>query len=186
VTQRAGVRPTGFAYIPSVLRDNEQREISSLVRALEFKRDSFRGQLLMRRYAQFGYAYVSTGRKLEGAPPLPDFLSELLVKTLPHCPAGTRFNQCIVTHYPEDAGIGWHPDAPCFGDCIAAVSLGGSARLQFRPNGAREVSFEVLAEPGSLYVMRGEARWEYQHQIVPVKAERYSITFRLVAEEVGK
>ena len=26
------------------------------------------------------------------------------------------------------------------------------------------------------------ARWNYQHQVIPVKAERYSITFRYVAK----
>jgi alkylated DNA repair dioxygenase AlkB len=63
-----------------------------------------------------------------------------------------------------------------------AVSLGAEARLQFRPNGSEEVSGEVRTAPGSLYVLRGPARWEYQHQVVAVKAVRYSLTFRHVAE----
>ena len=90
------------------------------------------------------------------------------------------FNQCIVTHYPPTAGIDWHPDALVFSDYIMAVSLCNPARLQFRRNGSSEVSYEIQVAPGSLYVMHGDARWEYQHKVPAVKADRYSITFRLV------
>jgi hypothetical protein len=81
-----------------------------------------------------------------------------------------------------NSGIGWHTDAPRFGECVVGVSLGGDARFQFRPNGSEEVSYEIKAAPGSLYLMRGPTRWEYQHQVVPVKTERFSLTFRHVAE----
>jgi alkylated DNA repair dioxygenase AlkB len=39
---------------------------------------------------------------------------------------------------------------------------------------------EVLLAPGSLYLLEGPARWEYQHRILPVKSVRYSITLRRV------
>lgn len=174
--------PKGFCYVPDFLDAEEQRALHGHLDALGYEHDVFRGQRLKRRYAQFGYAYVSTGRKLEPAAPMPDFLAALTTKALPHCPPGTQFNQCIVTHYPKGAGIGWHTDAPRFGDCIMGVSLGGLARLQFRPNGTEPISFEVLAGPGSLYVMTGSARWLHQHKVTPVKSERYSLTFRHVTE----
>lgn len=64
-----------------------------------------------------------------------------------------------------------------------AVSLGaGDARLQFRSNGSKDVSYELRVSPGSLYVMQGPARWDHQHQVTPVKAPRYSLTFRQVEE----
>jgi alkylated DNA repair protein (DNA oxidative demethylase) len=151
----------------------------------DYQHDLFRGQRLKRGYAQFGYAYVSTGRKLDRAQEMPDFLAELIERALPLCPEGAKFSQCIVTRYPEGAGIGWHTDAPRFGESVMAVSLGAAARLQFRPNGTKETSCEVLTVPGSLYVMQGPARWEYQHQVVAVKEERFSLTFRSVAESGG-
>jgi len=172
--------PEGFAYVPGFLTSAEQLALLQQLEELNYEHDVFRGQRLKRGYAQFGYAYVSTGRKLDPAAPMPEFLAALIEKGLPHCPPGTQFNQCIVTHYPEKTGIGWHTDAPRFGECIMAVSLGGEARLQFRPNGTEEVSFEALPAPGSLYVMRGPARWGYQHQVVPVLTVRYSLTFRQV------
>lgn len=155
--------PEGLTYLPGFLTPDEQQILLDRLRGLEYKHDRFRGQVLKRGYAQFGYAYVSTGRRLDPAPPLPNELVALAAKGLAHCPDGTQFDQCIVTHYPADAGIGWHTDALRFGDCIMAVSLGGDARLQFRRNGTEEVGHEVLAVPGSLYVMRGPARWEFQH-----------------------
>jgi alkylated DNA repair dioxygenase AlkB len=33
-------------------------------------------------------------------------------------------------------------------------------------------------EPRSAYILRGAARWQYQHSIPAVKTLRYSITFR--------
>jgi alkylated DNA repair dioxygenase AlkB len=136
---------------------------------------------MKRGWAQFGYAYVSVGQKLTAAPPVPAFLQAVIEKARPYYPNGIEFTQCIVTLYPPGAGIGWHTDAPKFGDCILGVSLASEARLQFRPNKLKAVSFQITACPGSLYVMQGIARWQYQHQIPPVKAERYSLTFRSVA-----
>ncbi len=174
--------PAGFSYLPDFLSADEQCALLHHLQGLDYKHDIFHGIRLKRSAAMFGYDYRATGRRLEPAPPLTEFLTALNAKALSHCPAGVQFNQCIVTHYPEGAGIGWHTDAPRFGDCIMAVSLGSDGRLQFRPNGSQQVSFDARAAPGSLYVMSGPARWGFQHQVVPVKAVRYSLTFRHVPE----
>jgi alkylated DNA repair dioxygenase AlkB len=174
--------PEGLVYVANFLSGEEQAALLRELRALDYQHDTFRGQRLKRGYAQFGYAYVSTGRKLEIAATLPEYLQAVIRKARAYCPDGVSFNQCIVTHYPPGSGIGWHTDAPRFGECVVGVSLGSEARLQFRPNGAEEATYEVRAAPGSMYLMRGPARWGYQHQVVPVKTERYSLTFRHVGE----
>jgi alkylated DNA repair dioxygenase AlkB len=174
--------PDGCSYVPEFLTANEQQILLHELATLSFAHDSFRGQQLKRSYAQFGYAYASTGRKVKPAAPFPHFLTALTEKTAPYTPEPALFNQCIITHYPKTAGIGWHTDADRFGECIIAVSLGGSARLQFRPNGSTEVAAELILTPGSLYVMTGPARWEYEHQVKPVKTDRYSLTFRHVLQ----
>jgi alkylated DNA repair dioxygenase AlkB len=176
-----GTAPEGFSYHAEFLDRDEQLALLRRISGLNYEHDTFRGQRLKRGYAQFGYAYVSTGRTLDPAAPLPEFLTDLAAGALSHCPAGTSFNQCIITHYPANAGIGWHVDAPRFGEVVIAVSLGAPARLQFRANGSEEVCCEVTAAPGSLYVMKGPARWRYQHQVLPVDSVRYSLTFRYVA-----
>ena len=169
--------PNGFLYIPEFLTPQEQEFLLPQVRELPFDRHSFRGQQLKRSYAQFGHEYVTATRKINPAPTIPAFLRALIAKATPHYPTGTIFNQCIATYYPREAGIGWHTDAPAFGDVIMAVSLGSAARLQFRTS---ECTEEIIAAPGSLYVMHGTARRDWQHQIVAVKTDRYSLTFRHV------
>jgi len=172
--------PEGFSYYADFLTPYDQKALAAELRHLEFTHDHFRGQQLRRCYAQFGYAYVSTGRKLRPTAPFPDFLAALVGLSIPYCPVGTRFNQCIITHYPPGAGIGWHTDADQFGETIIAVSLAGDARLQFRPKGSNRSTHELIATSGSLYTMRGPARWDYQHQIKPVRTDRYSVTCRQV------
>lgn len=175
-----GTAPEGLVYVADFLSAAEQSELLADLKSLPYLHDMFRGQRLKRGYAQFGYSYVSTGRKLEAAAPMPDFLRAVIDKATTHCGGCEPFNQCIVTHYPPGSGIGWHTDAPAFGECIVGVSLGGEARFQFRPNGTEPAAYEIRAVQGSMYLMRGLVRWHYQHQVVPVKSERYSLTFRHV------
>jgi len=136
---------------------------------------------MKRAGAYFGYTYVAVGQQLEPAPPIPEYLQAIINKAAPYYPSGIEFTQCIVQFYCEGSGIGWHSDAKVFGDCILGVSLASEARLRFKPKGAKHPSYTVTAAPGSLYVMQGAARWDYDHQIMPVKAPRYSLTFRSIA-----
>jgi alkylated DNA repair protein (DNA oxidative demethylase) len=175
--------PEGLLYVAKFLSPEEQTALLHELHCLTYTHDTFRGQTMKRGWAQFGYSYVSIGQKLKPAPPMPAFLQAVIEKARPYYPSDSRFEQLIITHYPPGAGIAWHTDAPRFGDCILGVSLAAPARLQFRPNKAQAVSYEVTAAPGSLYVLQGISRWHYQHRIVPVKAERYSLTFRSVAEQ---
>lgn len=172
--------PQGLLYIPAFLSAEDQLSLLRELETLDYKHDSFRGQKLKRSYAQFGFEYVSTGHGLKQAPSIPEFLSRLIEKVVKHHLPEETFNQVIVTRYPAGAGIGWHTDAPVFGECIFAVSLGAHARLQLRPIGTKDKTFEIVVAPGSMYILAGQARWHYQHQIVPVKSDRYSITFRHV------
>ena len=114
----------GLSYNDHFLSPDEQRTLVQTILALDFVHDRFRGQQLKRRYAQFGYAYASTGRRLTPAPAFPPFLTAIVEKANARHPSGVAFDQCIITHYPPGAGIGWHTDAAGFGEVIIAVSLG--------------------------------------------------------------
>lgn len=107
--------------------------------------DHFRGQNLKRGYAQFGHAYISTGRKVSPALRFPPFLVELVAKAVPTFAPGVRFDQSIIAHYPASAGISWLTDAAMFGYTIIAASLGSSARLQLRRNDAKKYRGEASA-----------------------------------------
>ena len=65
------------------------------------------------------------------------------------------------------------------------MSLAGACRLRFRPypqvKGDRDRWFTLALAPRSAYVLRGPARWRWQHGIPPTTELRYSITFRTAA-----
>src|ERR1035438_2506588 len=63
---------------------------------------AFAAKRLKRRYAQFGHAKASTGRRLTPAPAFPSFLHAIIEKANAHHPRDTVFDQCIITHYPPD------------------------------------------------------------------------------------
>jgi alkylated DNA repair protein (DNA oxidative demethylase) len=173
----------GLSYIPSFLDADEQQMLLCELEQLSYYRDTFLGKLIKRNYAQFGYEYGSAGRSLKPAAPFPPFLQQLADKGCSACHDPALINQCIITCYDTGSGIGWHTDAPTFGDCIFGVSLGASARFQFRPPGS-PLEYELTVHSGSIYCMSGRARWDYQHRVPPVKATRYSLTFRTVREGV--
>ena len=66
-------------------------------------------------------------------------------------------------------------------EIVGGVSLLGHARLRFRPyphaKGDR-TALNLDLEPRSAYVIRGAARWHWEHSIPGVQSLRYSITFR--------
>ena len=66
---------------------------------------------------------------------------------------------------------------------IVGVSLHNDAVMQFRPyvpgaSSSGPPTLELLVEPRSIYLLRGPARWAWQHAIAPTEALRYSITLR--------
>jgi alkylated DNA repair dioxygenase AlkB len=91
------------------------------------------------------------------------------------------FTHALIAEYRPGVQLGWHRDVPDF-EWVAGVSLGSTARMQFRPyppiDRSRKHYFNASLEPGSLYLLRGPARWEWQHRVPPVPQLRYSITFR--------
>jgi alkylated DNA repair dioxygenase AlkB len=62
------------------------------------------------------------------------------------------------------------------------VSLLSEAVMRFRPYPPRSPKkadiLKVAVPPRSIYLLRGPARWAWQHSVAPTRALRYSITFR--------
>ena len=177
---RQATLPEGLVYEPTFLDEDEQRRLLETLSTLDFDEIRMHGQVARRTARHYGIAYdYDNPAASKAGEPLPDWLSPLRDRVA--ALAGVEpeeLVEALVQHYPPGAPIGWHRDAPKFG-VVAGVSLGSSARMRFqRGKGeAREVS-EVVLEPGSAYVLAGQARWSWQHSIPPVKEHRYSITFR--------
>jgi len=140
-----------------------------------------------RRVLHFGYIYnYSSGIKKElikSSIPIPDFLQPLnqIAKDL----TGISFDQCLVNEYLPGQGISRHIDkSDLFGGTVACFSVGSSAIIQFR-HPSTEECIDVAIPENSLYVMQGEARYVWTHEMparlrdgTKYRSTRYSITFR--------
>jgi hypothetical protein len=80
-----------------------------------------------------------------------------------------------------------HRHTPPF-DVIAGISLAADCTFRFKPydksKQGRGSTVSIAVERRSLYVIKGEARSEWQHSIAAVKAPRYSITLRTLRERM--
>jgi alkylated DNA repair dioxygenase AlkB len=171
--------PPGFLYYSGILTAEEELALVSGVRGLEFSAVEMRGQVARRRTAHFGWLYGYESWRITPGPPLPEFLLPLRARVAPLGNVdAAALVEVLVTEYPAGAAIGWHRDAPQFGDVIG-VSLLSACRMRFqRGRGAERRTGAVTLEPRSAYVLTGEARQQWQHSIPAMRAPRYSITFR--------
>lgn len=173
--------PEGFLYEPSLFSPEVVAALARRVASLSFKAETHRGRDTIRKYAQFGQRYVTAKRKtLSDAPPIPDDLRSILDSCRSAFCISQDFDQLIATLYPPGAGIDWHCDKPIFDAVIVGVSFGFSGQIQLAPKGTKRASCELTLPPGSVYVLSGPARWDYDHRIRPVEEARYSLTFRRV------
>jgi alkylated DNA repair dioxygenase AlkB len=173
--------PEGFAYEREFLTMREEAELLGAVQALPLQEAQYREWTARRRIASFGGRYDFTHHELLPAPDIPSFLWPLREKVAAWSgiPAA-EFGHAMVSEYQPGTPLGWHRDVPEF-EAIVGVSLAGAARMRLRrypPAKGDRSSLALRVEPRSVYAMRGEARWNWQHAISPTKQLRYSITFR--------
>jgi alkylated DNA repair dioxygenase AlkB len=147
---------------------------------------------LKRRVQHYGYRYdyrARVARESDFLGPLPSWLDLVLDRL---CAKGVfiqRPDQVIVNEYLPGQGISAHVDCePCFGDCIASVSLLGGCMMDFARLGTSQTC-PIYLEPRSLVVLRGAARKGWTHAIAARKSDpmtgtsvrrtrRVSLTFR--------
>ena len=177
--------PNGFRYQNSFITPAEEEALITEISRIEFSTFEMRGVVARRRVAFFGHSYDAN----RVSPPLPHFLLPLRHKIA--CWASVdadAFAMSLINEYPPGAPIGWHRDAPQYG-ITAGVSLLSSCRMRLRPyispgevtrgaNQRRTATHEIPLEQRSAYLLTGDSRNGYEHQIPPVRALRYSITFR--------
>ena len=171
--------PAGFLYYPDILRVDEEAALAARVRNIEFSAVEMRGQIARRRTAHFGWIYGYESWRITPGPPLPEFLLPLRERVAGLAGVdAAALAEILVTEYPAGAAIGWHRDAPQFG-VVIGVSLLSACRMRFqRSRGASRETRAVTLEPRSAYVLTAEARQQWQHSIPPMRALRYSVTFR--------
>ena len=184
MARAAQERPEGLIYLPGFLSEEEERGLLEHARAAAYAEIRMRGQVARRRTAHFGWLYGYESWQVEPGPAIPDFLLPLRARCAELMgEAPERLVEALLSEYTPGATIGWHRDAPMFGPSVVGVSLGSACRMRFqRGQGEERRTYEVELAPGSVYVLSGAARSQWQHSIPAVKEPRYSITFRTLRE----
>jgi alkylated DNA repair dioxygenase AlkB len=140
----------------------------------------------LRRVLHFGYRYpYSRALRLTPTTPIPELMQNVITQ-LRQLPGLEQFtpDQAIINRYETGQGIGAHTDhTRLFGDVVVSITLGASGTMVFRRAG--ETPCFVHVQSGSAYMMSGDARWLWTHEMQPNSSAmpRYSITFRQVMPE---
>jgi alkylated DNA repair dioxygenase AlkB len=176
--------PEGFRVEQDFLPPAEEADLIERFRTLEFHEMRMRGVAARRRIIQYGWRYSFESVRVSEGEPLPDFL--LPVRDRAAAFAGLQpgaLSEALLTEYSPGAPIGWHRDAPPFGDVIG-ISLVSACRFRFRRGRTGDWrNVELQLEPRSIYLLTGPARSEWEHSIPAVATLRYSITFRTLRQE---
>lgn len=150
--------------------------------------------LTSREVIQFGYKYdYKSGKVTEKTTEFPPEIKKLALqikklkiqdKDISEC----ILNQCIINKYEPGQGIGAHTDHPDYGEEIFCFTIGSGACMTFSQQG--EI-YNLYTTHRSLYVMTGDSRWKWTHEmkkrkndiingVKVTRGERISITFRSV------
>ncbi|MEA3066146.1 MAG: hypothetical protein QOJ27_2607 [Sphingomonadales bacterium] len=174
--------PEGLVYAPGFIGAEEEGDLAGRIADLPFRPFEFHGFTGNRRTVSFGLHYAFDGSGLREAEPIPFWLQPLRARAAAWAGCEPEaFVHALVIEYAPGAGIGWHRDRPVFGD-VVGLSLLAPAPLRFRRKaGSKWQRFTLTAEPRSAYLLRGEARHEWEHSIPQLETLRYSVTLRTLA-----
>jgi alkylated DNA repair dioxygenase AlkB len=171
--------PDGMHYATEVVTRNEEAALLQALPSLPFKEFEFHGFAGKRRVVSFGWHYDFNGGGLRLAGELPDFLVPIRENAARFAGiAPAALEHALLLDYPPGAAIGWHKDRPAFGDVIGISLLAPCTFRLRRKAGTKWERRSLTVEPRSAYLLRGPARNEWEHSILPVETRRYSITFR--------
>jgi alkylated DNA repair dioxygenase AlkB len=188
--------PPGFRYEAGFLSPREEVDLLGQVAALPFEAMRYKSYVAQRRVVSYGGRFDFDRNQLQDtdapAPwvlPLRDRIAAWV--GLPP----DAFTQILVAEYSVGTPLGWHRDVPDFED-VVGVSLAAEATMRFRPHrrdarpmsrtdGVKPVVFKHTLAPRSIYLLRGPARWDWQHSVSPTRSLRYSITFRTSARRAS-
>jgi alkylated DNA repair dioxygenase AlkB len=173
--------PDGFELRDAFIDEDTERVLLAHIGSLVLAPARYKAYTARRLVASFGGQFDYDANVLRPGAPLPDFLAPLRERAGAWLGvASDAFDHALVAKYPPGTPLGWHRDVPDF-DNVFGLSLGAPARLKLRPFGetpSRQRTLNVTLKPRSAYLLRGPARWAWQHAIAPTEAMRWSITLR--------
>lgn len=108
---------------------------------------------------------------------IPENLQVLISRLVERGLLDTAPDHVTVNEYLRGQTISAHIDSPKVGPVITVASLGVPATMVFAlPNTNTRRS--VVLPPRSVVQMRGDLRYVWTHEILPVAGTRYSLVFR--------
>ena len=162
----------------------EEKTLLAAIGELNLQEAKYKDYTAKRRAASFGFDYDFSYNTIHPAAPIPGFLNSLKARVAAWLGvAADEIRHALVAEYRPGTALGWHRDVPDF-ELVGGISLAAAARMRFRPFPPKKGRKNVLSlelAPRSAYLLRGDARWRWQHSIPPTRALRYSITFRTMA-----
>jgi alkylated DNA repair dioxygenase AlkB len=172
--------PEGLLYQEGFLSSEEEAGLLAEIRQLPFEEAKYKAYTAKRRIVSYGSSYDFETNVLGPAPEMPSFLHPLRTRVAKLIGMDDMtFSHALVTEYRPGTELGWHRDVGEFG-IVVGVSLAGTCRMRFRrypPEKGAKV-FNLDLAPRSVYVLRDEIRWRWQHSVAATRELRYSITFR--------
>lgn len=172
----------GLRYQSDFLSRAEEAQLLEVIGTLPLHPAKYKEYLARRQVVSFGGSYDFETNTLRPGLALDERLVPLRDRVATWLGVSPqKLVQVLVAEYAPGAPLGWHRDVPDF-EVVAGVSLGNDAVLRFRPyppdDAAKRHAVQLTVAPRSIYKMAGAARWGWQHCVPPVKARRWSITFR--------
>lgn len=173
-------RPEGFSYQADFISPEEEVTLLQFVRSIDYGAVVMHGVKAKRVTRHYGYNYNYESRKVIRGEAIPSEIEPIRRRAESFAGlAKGALKELLITKYPYGAPIGWHRDAPSFGDSVIGLSLLSPCVMQFeRREGDKRFVYERVLNPRSAYIISGAARYVWLHHIPPTKSERYSLTFR--------
>jgi alkylated DNA repair dioxygenase AlkB len=151
--------PDGFRYAPDVIPNDLQLTLLHKIPELPYKAFYFHGFEGRRRTVSYGWKYDFDAQRVRKADDIPPFL--LPLRALAGSFAGIdpdRLEQALVTENGPGAPIGWHRDKFVFGQVVGISLLSPCTFRLRRRHGDRWQRSSIVVDPGSAYVIGGDAR----------------------------
>ena len=172
--------PEGLRYQQDFLSREEEQGLLAEIRKLPLAEAKYKAFTAKRRIVSYGSSYDFDTNELGPAPDMPAFLLPLKTRVARLIGVEEQeIKHALVTEYRPGTELGWHRDVGEFG-IVAGVSLGGACRMRFRryPPEKGAKAFNLDLAPRSVYVLRDEIRWRWQHSVARTGELRYSVTLR--------
>ena len=182
--------PSGIAVVNDFLSAEEQAELLGQINSEPWEgrlvavapNVSYHKRFVQKYGASTKYDYMGGTTTFVDSAPLPDWMQALAAKiqASPLWKNSGTIVEATVQEYLPGQTLQSHIDSTVYGPAIAVVSLVSQNDFVLSREGKKAT---IPLPAGSLFVMDGEARYEWNHGIDTITQRRVSVSFRSVTPE---